>query len=340
MKGSCRRHGPFIVLDWNLPRARENSCYMKQTFVLRSGYDGVDISIMMTTPSSARESSATPLGVLQIAHGMGGFKERFLPIMEFMSDHGIVCVANDHRGHGASIKNHKDRGSMYPGGYVAMIEDMRMVTEWAHARYPALPVYLLGHSMGSLAARTYMKNHDDMIQGVILCGSPGNHPALAVGQFITGLLAFADQDMRLPHIQSMASGIYNRNFKDEGPYAWLTSDADARKRFINSDVGTFEYTAGALNELLKLMHETYSREDWHVKNPGVHVYFISGEEDPVMRGESGLHKSAMMMSSLGYADVTSAIYSGMRHEVLNETDKESVWEDILNHLIAWSNKVE
>ena len=329
-------YGPEFVMGG------ENYCDMKQTFVLRSGYDGVDISVMMTTPDSdaSHGSSVTPVAVLQIAHGMRGFKERFLPMMEFMSDHGIVCVANDHRGHGASIKDHRDRGDLYSGGHVAMIEDMRMVTEWAHAKYPKLPVFLLGHSMGSLAARTYMKTYDSLIQGVVLCGSPSKHPALAIGQLITGLLALADQDMRLPHIQSMASGIYNRSFKSEGPYAWLTSDTDARKRFINSDICTFDYTAGALNELLKLMHETYSKDDWQIRNPGVHIYFISGEDDPVMRGESNFHKSAIMLASLGYTDVTSAIYSGMRHEVLNETNKESVWKDILNHLVAWSNKVE
>lgn len=342
MKGSCQRHGPFVIMDRNLSWAMKKCCDMKQTFVLRSGYDGVDISVMMTSPASdtGHGTSATPVAVLQIAHGMRGFKERFLPMMEFMSENGVVCVANDHRGHGASIKDHKDRGDLYSGGHVAMIEDMRMLTEWAHAKYPKLPVFLLGHSMGSLAARTYMKTYDNLVQGVILCGSPGKHPALEMARLFTGMLSFADQEMRLPYIQSIASDIYNRKFRNEGDYAWLTSDKDARKRFADSETGAFSYTAGALDEMLKLMHVTYSKDDWQVKNPGVHIYFISGEDDPVMRGETNFHKSAIMLASLGYTDVTSAIYSGMRHEVLNETDKESVWKDILDHLLTWSNKVE
>lgn len=329
-------YGPEFVMGG------ENCGDMKQTFILRSGYDGVDISVMMTSPASdaIHGSSVTPVAVLQIAHGMRGFKERFLPMMEFMSEHGIVCVANDHRGHGASVKDHEGRGDIYSGGYAAMVDDMRMVTEWAHAEYPDLPVYLLGHSMGSLAARTYMKTHDNLIQGVVLCGTPGNHPALELARLFTRILSFADHDMRLPYIQSIASDIYNRGFRSEGEYAWLTSDRDARKRFADSEMGAFTYTVGALDEMLALMHETYSKDDWQVKNPGVHVYFISGEDDPVMRGESNFHKSAIMMAALGYTDVTSAIYSGMRHEVLNETDRVSVWEDILAHLLTWSNKVE
>ena len=329
-------------MDWNLPWAEESSCDMKQSFVLRSGYDGVDISVMMTSPSSdlERKSPATPLAVLQIAHGMRGFKERFLPMMEFLSGHGVVCVANDHRGHGASIKDGKSRGDLYGGGYMAMVEDMRMVTEWAHSRYPYLPVFLLGHSMGSLAVRTYLKTHDDLVRGVILCGSPGAPPALALARLLTGLLSFADGGMRLPHLQSMMSAYYNRKFRSEGPYAWLNSDSDARRRFSGAEAGSFDYTVGALDELLKLMQDTYSKEDWQVKNPDVHVYFISGEDDPVMRGEPGFHRAAAMMAALGYADVTSAIYSGMRHEVLNERGKETVWEDVLDHILRWSNKVE
>lgn len=54
-----------------------------------------------------------------------------------------------------------------------------------------------------------------------------------------------------------------------------------------------------------------------------------------MRGESGFHDSAIHMKKRGYSDVTSAIYSGMRHEVLNEVGKEKVWEDILEHIRSW-----
>jgi alpha-beta hydrolase superfamily lysophospholipase len=44
------------------------------------------------------------------------------------------------------------------------------------------------------------------------------------------------------------------------------------------------------------------------------------------------------MADLGYTDVTSALYSGMRHEVLNEIGKEMVWNDVLEHIRTWSDE--
>ncbi len=83
--------------------------------MLDSAYDGVSISVAAVRPESR------PKAVLQISHGMCGCKERFLPFMEYMAAHGVACVANDHRGHGLSVKNEKDRGYMYKGGYKTLM---------------------------------------------------------------------------------------------------------------------------------------------------------------------------------------------------------------------------
>ena len=137
---------------------------MNETFLLRSGYDGVDISVLVSRPVSE------PYAVLQLAHGMRGCKERFLPFMEFMAAHGVVCVANDHRGHGESVKRKEDRGYMYAGGYVALVEDMKMVTDWIHGKYPQLPVFLLGHSMGSFLARAALTRREaSLYSAAIIC---------------------------------------------------------------------------------------------------------------------------------------------------------------------------
>lgn len=118
---------------------------MVEEATLSSRFDGLDISVAVVRPQRK------PDAVLQLSHGMSGCKERFLPFMEFMADHGVVCVANDHRGHGGSVKDRKDLGYMYEGGREALIDDMRGVTEAIRYEYPDAPVFLLGHSMGSLA---------------------------------------------------------------------------------------------------------------------------------------------------------------------------------------------
>ena len=300
-----------------------------ENLVLRSRYDGLDVSVLVTMPESEQ------VAVLQVAHGMRGCKERFLPFMTFMAEHGVVCVANDHRGHGESVKALSDRGYMYPGGYVALVDDMKMVTDWAHERFPGLPVYILGHSMGSLAARTYMKSYDEAVSGLFVCGSPSQPPmASAMLALMRVLCIFRDGRLKVPVIQNLTSRIYNRRFSKEGRDAWTCSDPSVRREFAENPSCSFDFTANAMYALLSMMHETYSGSGWKTANPDVPVYFVSGEDDPCMRSEAAFHAAAQHLADAGYRNVTSALYAGMRHEVLNEIGKETVWEDILSHILS------
>ena len=327
-----RNELPFFVVVGSL----HEICLLKDSMIksmrsenvkLRSRYDGLDVSVLVTVPETEQ------VAVLQVAHGMRGCKERFLPFMKFMAEHGVVCIANDHRGHGESVKALSDRGYMYSGGYVALVEDMKMVTDWAHERFPDLPVYLLGHSMGSLAARTYMKNHDDAVSGLFVCGSPSQPPMASVMLALVRMLCvFGNGRMRLPVVQDMTSWMYNRRFSKEGRNAWTCSDPSVRRDFLANPSCSFDFTVNATYALMSMMHETYSRSGWNVANPDLPVYFVSGDADPCMRGEAAFHAAAQHMADIGYRNVTSALYAGMRHEILNEIGKETVWEDILSHI--------
>ena len=302
---------------------------MKETITLHSRSDGLDVSVLVV------RTEKEPVAVLQLTHGMKGCKERFLPFMNYMSEHGVACVANDLRGHGDSVRRTEDRGYMYDGGYLALVEDMKLVTDWIHQTFPGLPVYLLGHSMGSLAVRTFMKTHDDDVSGVILCGSPSDSPMLPAAYHLSRLLnSFKEGKIRTGMVQDVASWIYNRRFASEGRNAWTCSDAEVRKAYAGNPSCAFDFTANAMYALMSMMRETYSHEGWTMSNPHLPVYFISGSDDPCMRSEASFHAAAQLLADVGYSDVTSAIYSGMRHEVLNEFDKEIVWKDVLDHITA------
>lgn len=302
---------------------------MNENITLHSRWDGLDVSVLVARPMTK------PVAVLQLAHGMKGCKERFMPFMAFMASKGVACVANDLRGHGRSVRREEDRGYMYAGGYAALVEDMKLVTDWIHQTFPGLPVFLLGHSMGSLAARTYMKTHDDAVDGIILCGSPSDNPMVPVALFLSRLLnRFNEGRIRTGMFQNMTSWLYNRRFASEGRNAWTCSDVEVRKAFASNPSCAFDFTANAMYALMSMMRETYSHDGWNMSNPELPVYFISGSDDPCMRSEDAFHAAAQLLADVGYSDVTSAIYPGMRHEVLNESNKEMVWEDVLNHIMA------
>lgn len=296
---------------------------MRDVFTIMSSFDGLPLSVAVMRPSGK------PKAVVQFAHGMCGCKERFFPVMEDLVRRGFACVANDHRGHGASIRTPEDLGYMYEGGWRALTSDIRQVTEWAIKEFDGLPVFLVGHSMGSLAVRTCVKLHDVPLSGLIVCGSPGFTPLSVFGRMLTGCMcAVGLGRVRLSLIQEMTSRRYNRRFRNEGPQAWTCSDPEVRKAFAENPLCNFRFTANASYSLLCMMHETFSDSGWSVGNPLMPVLFLSGDDDPCMLGRKRLDKAVSHMRDVGYSDVRLITYPGMRHEVLNEINKEDAWRDI------------
>ena len=300
---------------------------MIEEAVLRSRYDELDISVMIVRPVGEVKA------VLQLAHGMSGFKERFLPFMKFMAEQGVVCVANDHRGHGGSVKNEKDLGYMYDGGKEALIDDMRGVTEAISREYPGTPVFLLGHSMGSLAARVYAREDDSMLDGLILCGSPGYTSMAPLGYFISAFLDAVGLGRWRPKLAyRMTSDLYNHDFESEGPMAWICSDPHVRKDYIENPKCGFRFTVNANKVLMGLMIGAYNHSGHKAGKMDMPVIFLSGDDDPCTRGADGLDRAMAAMHEAGYGNIRKKTYPAMRHEVLNEIGKERVWQDVLDFM--------
>lgn len=85
---------------------------MQRGFTIQSKVDGLMLDGLVVEPEEGVQRTA----LLQLSHGMSEYKERYLPFMEFMAEHGIVCVIHDHRGHGKSVKSEQDLGFMYGAG--------------------------------------------------------------------------------------------------------------------------------------------------------------------------------------------------------------------------------
>ena len=302
------------------------------TSTIVSPADGLQLSLLYSEPADA------PKGIVQIAHGMCEHKERYIPLMEFLTANGYATVCNDHRGHGASVKSEKDLGYMGKGGWLSLVEDLKAVTEWARDKWPGIPLTLFGHSMGSMAVRCYAKRYDKLIDSLIVCGCPSDNPAKGAGISLCKLIGSTFRWHYRPKIMLLMSfGTYNKPFKDEGwRAAWVCSDPDILKAYHSDPLCQFVFTADGFLNLLLLMKDCYSKEG-KAANPKIPVRFISGSEDPCMVDEKALGDAVQTMKDWGYEDVSLKIYPGLRHEIHNETSHEEVWNDILSYL-AHSDK--
>ena len=174
------------------------------------------------------EEGVQRTALLQLSHGMSEYKERYLPFMEFMAEHGIVCVIHDHRGHGKSVKSEQDLGFMYGAGGAGLVEDLFQVTVWAKKEYPDLPFILMGHSMGSLVVRTYAKEHDRELDALIVCGSPSKNYLRPLGAAVGHAeAAVLGDEHRSNLLEAMSFGSFAARFADEkSRFAWCCSDPE------------------------------------------------------------------------------------------------------------------
>ena len=134
--------------------------HIMKKVTLESPSDGLEISVLTCGPQEGAR------GVVQLVHGMCEHKERYIPFMKFLAGEGYASIIHDHRGHGESIRSSEDLGYFYEGGYIALIDDIKAVNSLAGEENPGLPVVLMGHSMGSMAVRSYLKRYEDTIQAL------------------------------------------------------------------------------------------------------------------------------------------------------------------------------
>ncbi|BBF41576.1 lysophospholipase [Lachnospiraceae bacterium KM106-2] len=300
---------------------------------IRSYVDQLPLSVLISQPK-------TPKAIVQILHGMCEHKERYLPFMEYLTEQGYVCIIHDHRGHGKSVLRQEDLGYFYQDGARALVEDANQVSRYVRKRYRGLPLYLFGHSMGSLIARVYVKNYDSVVNGLILCGSPSNNRMAGVGTVLAKLVGKLRDDHNPGQwFQKMACGKYNKDITDaKSRNQWICTDEKVVEKYDQDPLCNFIFTINGFENLFKLVHRVYSKYGWTVSNPGMPVWFISGEHDPCMVGEKQLKQAAAFMEQVGYQHVSWKIYKGMRHEILNEQRHKIVFQDIAEKLEIWYDR--
>lgn len=294
--------------------------------------DNLQLSVLLCLPD-VKETEFK--GVIQIVHGMCEYKERYIPFMEYMTAKGYVCVIHDHRGHGKNTQIH-NLGYMFKGGWRAMVDDVFTVNEWVKSLFPTLKCILFGHSMGSMVVRSFTKRYDNHIDQLFVCGCPGYNPASKIAMGLAKVISVLFGGHYRPKlIQKLAFGSFNKPFKNEGyESAWVCSDKQTLEAYHHDSLCMFTFTANGFYNLFGLMQDCYSSKGWELANTKIPVVFISGGDDPCRVSDAKFYEAVQFMIKRGYKNTSGKLYKGMRHEILNETNKLLVWDDIANSLIV------
>ncbi|PWM41801.1 MAG: alpha/beta hydrolase [Clostridiales bacterium] len=273
---------------------------------------------------------AQPRGIVQFVHGMAEHKARYFEAMEYLAQRGYATVIHNHRGHGGC----RIPGHFGKAGAEGLILDTRRLTDIAKEKFPGLPLYLFGHSMGSLVSRCYLKRYDRELSGLFLCGTPYTAPAaVRAGKALISLKILLHGDTRRDaQINRLVTGAFNRSVPNAAsPNQWISANAENVTAFDQDPLCGFCFTLNGFRGLMDLMGEAYSPKGWKLENTGLPVHLLSGAEDPCHGGKASFLKSVRIIESKGYA-VTWRLFDGMRHEILNEKEKDAVLAHIAEQL--------
>lgn len=274
-------------------------------------------------------------GVLQIFHGMVEFIERYEEAAEYLTEKGFVVVGNDHLGHGTSIVSKEEYGFFCEeNGNAVVLGDLRKLHKKTRNKWPGVPYFILGHSMGSFLLRQYLSMYGDELDGAVIMGT-GTQPApvLKAGQKLCTLFAkLRGWHYRSRLIDSMAFGGYNKRFRPgRTDKDWLTKDGTIVDAYLADERCTFRFTVNGYYNLFVSIEDACSRETMEKMPKDLPVLFMSGAEDPVGDFGKGVEQVRRQFEAAGLTDVTWILYENDRHEILNETDRAVVLRD----LYAW-----
>ena len=271
--------------------------------------------------------------ILQIAHGMSEYIDRYDRFATFMASQGILVIGNDHLGHGESVADADELG-YFPTKELSktVVKDLYKVTKNIRARYPYIPFFLLGHSMGSFLARRYMMTYGNQLDGIIIMGTGYQPPkVLKAAQTLAKTIGMAKgEKYRSGMMQKLAFGSYNKRIRPERtPYDWLSVNTENVDKYMEDPLCGFPFTINGYKTLFDVI--SFIQDDANIRKvpKDLPMLFVSGEEDPVGDYGSGVRAAARSYISAGAEHVELKLYPGDRHEILNERDYETVQEDIL-----------
>ena len=279
--------------------------------------------------------------VFQIIHGMCEYIERYIPFIEYLTTKGFVVVGHDHLGHGQSVNNPDDLGYFgEPDPSDLLIKDIHSLRKITEKKFPNLPYFICGHSMGSYLLRQYICDYSKGLAGIIIIGTGYMSPCESLMSL--GFLNFMACIKGMRHRSKLAKKIsiemgpykkYDHENKDVNN-SWVTRDPEIVRQYYNDKKCQFDFTINGFYGLVQAIRYSCNPSNVARIKKDIPILFVSGDNDPVGKNGEGVKKSYEIMKLVGSVDVTLKLYEGSRHEVLNELNRKEVFEYILN----WINE--
>nr|WP_300865969.1 alpha/beta hydrolase [uncultured Acetatifactor sp.] len=270
--------------------------------------------------------------VLQVVHGMAEYAERYEEFAAYLVERGFVVTGDDHLGHGKSVGQGGKQGYFCEQDpATVLVRDVHRLKKLTEELYPGVPYVLMGHSMGSFITRNYLCRYGTGISGAVIMGT-GMQPkaVLDMARLVAGiqkLFCGSGHVSRL--LDRLAFGGYGRGITDRRTaFDWLSRDRERVDRYIADPMCGFTFTVNGFGALFELVLRLYSPENLAAVPRELPVFMVAGVADPVGDYGKGVRRAYDSLVAAGLTDIRLKLYPGGRHELLNETNRSQVMQDI------------
>ena len=283
--------------------------------------------------------AAKPKGIVQVIHGFGEHSRRYLHMIVKFLDAGYIVAADDHVGHGKTALENDTWGDWGDKGVHTMMEDEHTLKELVCEKYPNLPYFLFGHSMGSFIARDYIAKYGDDLAGVTICGTTGIFRGASEAQ--TGLEKIVAEGngkgCNPEFVGSLLVWMCERCGEVIIGNEWICADPYVQTDHAEDPFDAFTKPTSnqAMYDFTQMM-SVITGIEWARKVPtALPIYNIAGDQDPVGEYGKGVYEVANWLCDTGH-NVKTRLYSGYRHEIHNYN---AIKGDVEQGIIAFMNEV-
>ncbi|MEG1687476.1 MAG: alpha/beta fold hydrolase, partial [Angelakisella sp.] len=260
------------------------------------------------------------------------YVERYAELAGWLCERGYAVCGNDHIGHKNTAILSAQRLGYFGGigSWPYLIEDVELLRKKLAPRFAGLPWIMLGHSMGSFIARLYAEKYGNNLTALILSGTAGKNPVIpAARAMATAAIAYRGPMFISKTLDKMMSSTLNKGIAHpQTPSDWVTSDQQILAKHANDPYCCFTFTVSAQQDLFTMMLRC-NRSDWFKALPkALPVLLFSGDKDSVGDFGKGPRQVSERLKAAGMRDVTLHLYPDGRHEMLNEVNRQDVYQDV------------
>ncbi|MAM87410.1 MAG: hypothetical protein CME36_08910 [unclassified Hahellaceae] len=318
-----------IDMNKNMKMDTEQLCTIKadDAHIIRIRYWSAETDVQPTVCSR-------PRAIVVVSHGMAEHSRRYAPLGQFLGRHGFMTICHDHRGHGpfaTHLGHYADKD-----GWKKVWQDLAQVIEAAALRHPGVPIVLLGHSMGSFIAQAALMNRRLPVKAAIFSGSNlSDQSRLSLGKVAArGSRVIFGLRKPNPLLHHLSFGHFNKHIEQPNTdHDWLSRDPETVSDYLNDpycgQVGTTQLWLDFLSGL-----QAISTPANVARMPAIPYLLFAGDDDPVGNHGKGVLALGRLLRSKTSDDVSTRLYRHGRHEMLNETNRQEVFDDLLQWLVA------